>query len=338
MNEIFNEIMNEALTGRINCFFYFNMLFNTKIPELNIDKKVESDKFIPTLIIKNITTFNTLLTKYVEKCLEFYKNDKYLTEIVDNRTKIKLIMTLLWSNATIEDFNNPENYLSKRLSFLENDLNYLIKENKISIPILNSILRINVKKSLIVNETPYYIELILQNEENNEEYHLPNTYLGLDSERCYIYAMQTKKQKEENKHSKKINRLLYKINDNMNDEDLKDVTMSFVLAANMILAILKNNDINNIQVVPILITRWNAKASTYDSLEKENEHNLLQANITDKFLRTFQRLVFHHSSINIESYPYELDTNMHLSINGENICNNSLLEETFNVFNKTKTK
>lgn len=37
----YNEIINEASRGRVECFFYYNILFNTYIEESN--KRITSD-------------------------------------------------------------------------------------------------------------------------------------------------------------------------------------------------------------------------------------------------------------------------------------------------------
>ena len=61
----------------------------------------------------------------------------------------------------------------------------------------------------------------------------------------------------------------------------------------------------------------------------------LQQNLTEKFLRTFRRIIYHNNHIQIDSYPYELDSYLHLSYNNKlNNSNNSLLEETYNMANK----
>ena len=67
------------------------------------------------------------ITNLVDKALKFYDDTNFYEEVreCDFRenemgiSKEKLIMTLLWSNATIEDFNNPCSYLRKRIAFFD---------------------------------------------------------------------------------------------------------------------------------------------------------------------------------------------------------------------------
>ena len=126
----YNFVVQEASHGRINCFFKYNMIFNTKIVEDHIDIVSEndnSDLLIPTLIIKDKYKFEHLLLEYVQKALNFYGDDDFYEEVRNSNfyedeigiSKEKLIMTLLWSNATVEDFEHPCDYLSKRISFFE---------------------------------------------------------------------------------------------------------------------------------------------------------------------------------------------------------------------------
>lgn len=81
---------------------------------------------VPTLIIKDKQEFNYLLEKYVKMALMFYDNECFVEEVrcsnyFDNEqgiSKEKVIMTLLWSNASYEDFNDPCTFLKKRIFFL----------------------------------------------------------------------------------------------------------------------------------------------------------------------------------------------------------------------------
>ena len=72
MNDIrvfYDEIINEASIGRVDCFFMMNLLFSTYLKEENktIEAKKDDDGryLIPTLVIKNKENFNKLLTEYL---------------------------------------------------------------------------------------------------------------------------------------------------------------------------------------------------------------------------------------------------------------------------------
>jgi len=355
----YNEIIDEAKNGRVDCYFMYNTIFNTQIPSLGIDLISDSNNnnlLIPTLKIDDVETFNNLLIEYAKKSYEFYLDelmDMFSFNEIDQNEKEKLkyktLMTLLWSNATIEDFNNPINFLKKRISFID-DKRLLDYDNfSFFSESMNSEIEVNVSKSKLVNETPYSLSIKLKDINSLESYYLPNVYLGINDNEAYIYAIQNDKTKEnEGSFSKKINRFLYKVNggldvkedtfENYDLGNLKDVSSSFVLTANIIMGIINDLGIKNVVIPSILITRWNAKEITndikknfknYNYEENEEKHEQIQANLTEKFLRTFRRLDHHHSGINISSYPSEIDSSMHITIDDNNTCNNEILNDTY---------
>lgn len=353
----YNHVIKEASTGRINCFSYFNILFFTKVIEDDnyIKSNINDENlYIPTLTIKNKNEFNKYLVEYVLTAMDFYSDDNFDKEILNyksynNDTKIckeKVILTLLWSNATIEDFNNPIQFLKRRIEFMENNME--IKENIGYSDILQGNILVQIKKDDIRYETPYIFNVTLTN--SNQQYQFPLLRFGIEENKLYIYAIQ-RNDNIENEYSKKVKRALYKIGQGFNknednyeiydDGNLNDITASFVLVSNIAIFFLKKYGINEVIVPPILIERWNAKKIALkqrakskenpskfirEQLEKEDK---IQKNITDKFIRTFLRLIHHHYSLNITSYPMEYDSCLHFKINNEEIlCNNKLLEET----------
>lgn len=146
--------------------------------------------------------------------------------------------------------------------------------------------------------------------------------------------------------AKKLNRIFYKIgegfeNDYM-EENLKDITASFLVSLNICLSFFRNLEYKNIIVPSILIERWNAKVnaninkskSELDFKNYESDQLLIQNNLTNKLIRTFLRMKIHYNNINVVSYPGDVDNNLIIKINDENIvCNNSLLNETNNLVN-----
>ena len=63
----------------------------------------------------------------------------------------------------------------------------------------------------------------------------------------------------------------------------------------------------------------------------------IQYNLTNKLIRTFLRLGCHYNNINITSFPYELDSALHVEVDETKdiVCNNKLLYETgSNVYEK----
>lgn len=339
----YNEIINEAATGRIDCFGMYNVIFNTNINEDNIminTTNTNSNLIIPTLTINDKELFNKLLVEYTLKAENFYDKSNFFEEITDNDKLIKkTIMTLLWSNATYEDFNDPINFLRKRINFFEPVLEskYLGYSDK-----LNSDISIEVIKNKIFHETPYGIKMTLTN--GSSTYNLPVIYYGISNDEAYVYAIQKEKNSTNinNDFCKKINRIMYLVDkgldvknetfENYDIGNIKDVTSSFVLTANIFCGLLNNESISSINVPSILIERWNSKEIYYGRKNIiQNDHDLIQSNLSEKFLRTFIRLAYHHSNISIKKYPYEQDSYMKLCVENNGICNNELLEETYNL-------
>jgi len=73
--------------------------------------------------------------------------------------------------------------------------------------------------------------------------------------------------------------------------------------------------------------------------EEINNNMNIQRNISDKFIRTFRRIEHHFDNININNYPFDVDSCLHLTIDEEVCCNNELLEDLFTCgFDSTKRK
>lgn len=346
MDLFYDEFIKEAQNGRINCGMYFNIIFNTsvynngKLEELT---KANSNLLVPTLIIKNKDNFDNLLQQYIYLAKEFYNDKKIDVDNID-----KMLMATLFSNMTSNDFNNVENYLKLRINFMKDQtLSSFLTENIFYSDILKQNIIIKLDKNYPYDETPYSLNVILTDGIN--KCLMPSIRLGIDNDTCYIYAIQNPKQ-EKTDYSKKINRKLFLVNENFidesnNDENIKDVTMSFILVTSILFGILDDLKINKIKVSPLLIERWNAKRIMFDIKEEYNKklnrlstmkedienHDYIQTNLTEKFIRTFRRIMYHFSNIKINSYPYEIDDYLYLINNGDYSCNNNLLDEMYNL-------
>lgn len=350
----YNKVMLEAQEGRINCYFFYNIAFATYIEE--DDKFFEcnikgDDLLIPTLVIKDKATFDSLLIEYVNLAKDFYSINNYAEEILtledgENEEKIsieKVIISLLFANATVEDFNDPINFLRKRINFINN-----CQEEKYDLGYSESLkanLEVSLEKDKINNETPWQF-VIKAKSMDNDEYVFPKIKFGVSNNQVFVYAIQNGKNID-SPFCKKINRALYKVgegfyNNNYEEENLKDITASFLVALNIMISYFKNIGITKIVVPSILICRWNAKNISnglkikryqYDeeSIQDINEKQiLLQYNLTNKLIRTFLRLGCHYQDFDILAYPFEIDSSLHMNFKAnEIICNNTLLRETY---------
>ncbi len=362
LDVFYNNIVKEATEGRINSFFYYNIVFSTFLSEDNIkyDASIVQDNLIvPTLYIKDKEKFNELLLSYVDNCIKFYDDSNFPEEILSGEmydddlriSKEKTILALLFSNATIEDFNNPISFLQRRLSFFNNteqreyDLGYS--------NLLECNLQVKICKDKINNETPYQF-VVSCISENGEKYDLPKLKFGVCDNKAYIFAIQNDNNSKTT-FSKKVKRNLYKVGegfsniydnyDTYQQGNLNDITPSFLVVANIFVSYMNKLGINDLVVSSMLIERWNAKVISNDLKSKigiksyeefSDEQIRIQSNLTEKFLRTFLRLVHHCDNLKIVSYPMEQDSNLHIFNDGNIKGNNSLLNSTASMMLKSE--
>lgn len=156
-----------------------------------------------------------------------------------------------------------------------------------------------------------------------------------------------KKQIITKKYQNQINRILYKINKDVDkdllvgnspldyESNIGDVTHSFVLALSIFVSLLQNNHIEQIKVVPYLPIRYyhrdimaDKKKEQEDRIVAKINNDELQYNLTNKLIRTFRRLAYHNNDLTITSYPNEVDEYLTLKVNPKTTdLNNDLLKE-----------
>lgn len=368
----YNEILEEAANGRVNCNMMYNVLFETNIDGNKIyasDKKVKenSSLYIPTLEINNMEEFNEILLKYYEKASKFYKG-----KINEEDDFDKTILTLLWNNATEEDFKNPVEYIRRYISFLEKPFDIDEEYTKIGYSeILDSDIEICLKEEPINEETPY--GLYIRSMKDGFYYDFPIVRVGIHENKAYIYAVQQDKVKKEEQdvnyeYQKKIHRKLFKVNDGFENEEEKDniinpenltgISPSALVSLSVCFSLLEEKNINEIIIPTFLPVRYNGKEISflvrkrilqgkgYD-VEKINDqfheltekHEQIQRNLSDKLLRNIRRLEYNFDNIELSSYPYELDSNTHINLTPYIDCNNKLLREIYNLKkDKNKTR
>lgn len=369
MKEKFYELIKEASTGTVIIDGdEWPVYFDTKI-EQNGKVLIDTGANAPgKLLIRNEEKFFSLLQEYLE--LEISKNRKAYTFINKSvEEKMKFLMMNLISNATSEDFINPEEFLRRNIDFQKDITFQSINtplEVKLGQTFKNSHLEIQNELTDSRMETPYKITEKLKGVINNQEveYYLPSIYYGIRQENnelvCYIYSIiSDNKKKNETEENKKytsiINRLLYKLNNGIKEKEsveyfdfknnlsdyypegnITDVTPSFILSLNIFITLLQNKKITKIKAVPYLPIRYISRevaAENNEAADKKKEllerNDAIQTNLTNKFIRTFRRLAVQNDSLEIETYPYELDEFLTIKLNGrKKELDNMLLEET----------
>lgn len=348
IEEILNEIIKEARNGQVVIDNEtWPIAFNTIIYEGNTEKILWDEKNNIILRIKDKKRVVELLEEYID--LEIQKNRKSIAFINDKeRNRIKWLISYLFVNATTEDFLIPERLISRYIAFLK-DKTFNTLENGIEIRLNelfeNRLLRVIKKTNSTSMETPYRIDVSIVEKDGDNEvtYNLPSVYYGICNDKCYIYCVMTPRKKieteQEEKLRKKINRTLYKINKDLEklesseyydykegkssyypEDNISDVTNSFLFSINTFLSLLEVKKKKKVKVITYLPLRYQSREiatrekddDIREELERRND--LIQANITEKIIRTFRRLSYENPDVEIENYPYEVDAFLSLNI------------------------
>lgn len=337
IKDIFLEIINEAKDGVILIDeLDYNIGFNTRIGE----EEFFSSSNDLLLNIRNLDTIIDKLTKYISE--EEKINRKSMKYIDSKRSYYKLLIMYLFVNASPGDYENFESQIDRYISFLSDDtlskLNNGIAFNNSKI-LEDELLLVGNSKQSVLMETPNKLEVsIVNKKDNNLSFKLPEISYGICEENgkkvCYVYSILNKekidKKEEETllKYKKRISRLLYKLNKNIedleekiNDENITDVSVSSVLSLYIFLSLIKDK-VDIVKGVPYLPNRYYSRDKVLELTETEEKrkkleerNNNIQNNSTNKFIRTFRRVNKYIKNMSIDLYPYEVDGYITCSFN-----------------------
>lgn len=324
------------------------IFFDVKILEDEIDttKKDEINPK-PILYIKNKKHFFKALEEYISLAIAFYYNG------VVSHDNVKSLMVYVFSNATWDDLNNPVKFLELRKSFLTNSIN----PSNVKRSVIGYDGTIIIDKLSPILEAPYSFKVVIQDGEH--KYEFPNIIYGIDNGSVYVYAMQNKFL-HNNSLKKKINRLLFRINEGFIDDSIsdvfnsKDVSMSFVASLIIFIDYLKKISISKIVVPVNLPIRYNSHYESYNrrinyyskkytddefvayKAELEKKNKAYDDNVIMKLIRTFNRISVQGDVLKINNYPFTCGSELSLSINYDGNFYNQFCNELFNGFSKSK--
>lgn len=372
LQTILKNLLNEASTGGINIDGdTFPIAFNTIIYDNNQQVfNNNQDNDYPVLVIKDYQKFYDKLSEYITLFIETSpKLPVFFQNIKENQ--IKVIISFLFANATTEDFLNPLYLIDRNIKFLE-DNTFEEFQTPISYPstqFFESNLEIKRTPQSVYMETPNRLDFTLTKVINDQKcsFILPSISYGITTnsqgeKECYIYSIIHPKSnvtpsEEQDKYTKKINRELYKLNsgvfqnesqeyidykNGVSDyypENISDVSPSSVLSLTIFMGLLQKENIQTIKAVPYLPIRYLSRSiaahNQTDPIKSEEmmkRNNDLQRNITDKFIRTFARVMYHINNLEVYSYPYQIDEFLTIKV-GDNqiVINNQILEEYFTI-------
>ena len=372
MRALFYEVIREAKDGKVRIDGEdWGIYFNTIIYENGKQKEEHfNDRNMSTLVIKDEERFFPLLEEYIvreielnRKCMWFSNNE------LD--TRIKFILAYLFANASTEEFLDPESMLRRRIDFLDdNSFEYLNEGRTIALGdrFGNSDIFVKRSSQSVMMETPWKMEVSLCKWIDDEMVSCPLAEVSYgireenDEQVCYVYSMMKPKEKRESSDReklfrKRLNRELYKLNEGVLEqeseafrrykngeereyqENVTDVTQSFVLSLSIFISLLQKEGISKIKVVPYLPVRYVGRqiaASNVSDPELQQElydrNKRIQDNCTNKFMRTFRRVAYHMGDdLEMHTVPYEIDEFMTFSLKSKSHdLNNPMLNEVSN--------
>lgn len=375
----YEEIIPQAVNGKIEIITSrsenkldidsFSICFNTRI--INDGKEFYENDEVPLLLIKDKNKFDEYLFNYISIYNDYLNNlntnklDMLYPK--DSYENYKYLLALTFFNASPSDFNNPVEYLKNRINFILDETfnKYKNYENISNIEEWDSLIECKILDNYPSLESPHSLSFRIRR--NDDVFELPKITYGISNNIAYVYAVQNKKNKELETYQKKINRNLYSFNKGIVDrkeyyeykssdyyaENITDVSMSSLLSITLFLKLLKENNINNIVVVPYLPLRYFEKRITtqrslkplelvygkeiIESKNKElnDKRDFNQNNMTNKMLRSFRRVLYQLGNGKI-IMPFEVSEFMHIEINDNLKLHDNILNKIY--FNTTDLK
>lgn len=320
---------------------------------------------VPILNLKGnrLPAFEEALTEYVQT---FFSSELYWANPISscNSQKDKLVhaMSVVWLNATADDYENPIQFLKRYTDFLKDktfDEFWRAKQIHKIQTLQNCSLEISKSEQQEFQETPTSIKFRVHKE--NVEKELPRIAYGISKGVAYIYGIQSP-QRDKNEVDdpviKKVNRSRFKINDMSNiPQDYRNVYLKqepyAYISLFVFLSMLKQKNINRIVMPAYLPERYESKEQlinermirkTYDLknardtkkwigelAESSNDHKRIQYNITNKFLSYMARMECDIPGIEIKSTPEETNGSLIVDISKMNVTpeNNLIFYELY---------
>ena len=203
---------------------------------------------------------------------------------------------------------------------------------------------------------------------NRPHYTLPVIRYGVfeqDGKKiCRIGSIQNKELDEEQTDiSKKVNRAKYKVNKGTSEQDRENVEPKNLITLSIFVDLLSREGITDIEVPAMYVldhewhkkigdrmmkefkSRWptdNINESDTERYMRERKHlertygnqDLISEIKSERFMKTFTRLLQHYPNGEIFSYPTELDSSYHITIpqvKNKSEINGSLLQEMYSL-------
>ncbi len=305
-NKIVQKVFDEAKNGRveIECSDLGNWIYHVKFLPKVAGAEVKIKDNDPVVIIPNRENFVNLVDKYLECAEKFYSVDKDYFMLTESGYDEKLFMDLI-VNATNYDLNNIESYIEKRTKMLNSNVeigtleNYEFAGLKVSC---------SASKNHSNLEGTHKFSVKFSDDVGNE-FVLPEITFSMLGDVCFVYAVQSRKQKEDeqkNAVQKKLDRYFRKVNKDV-PEELQNVSPNALVAFTCFAEELKKQHAKSMIAPNFMPIRYQSKISSFSALNKTEEekqeflskHDHDQFNITNKFMDLLFRYNFHFDETEI---------------------------------------
>lgn len=311
VKNLINEVLKEASQGRVvvntenNSMVYYIKFF-TEVEGKRNGEEVEC----PLAIIKNKEEFLTTVDGYLEVAYNHYKEYQGYYDLND-RDFDKLLLTTLFLNAGLGDFNDLTKYVSFKTEMIKN-------VQKLGDKTLKSFdgytLNARIEKLKVNLEAPYKKSYYFDAGAGNT-YTLPSLTYGIVGEEVYIYAVQGEKGKQQTNLAKKLDRYFRGLNKGIDDDDyIKELSPSALASITLFIKEMEKEGYKTFKINPYLPLRYEMKQKV-DALKAERQgkteedkvkieefNDLIQFNITNKLGYLFPRFKHHfpHSMLEFD--------------------------------------
>lgn len=257
MTSILEDIKNEFEIPNINFVFskdaivlaeklkkepFVSSMYNTPcITDEDVERILPENNMedCPTIFVKDTFLFFSYLMEITNS---FANLRKYYDNPVDTRLNLIKVLKTIWLRMGISDFNDVELFLSKQLQFINNTIFDRYKSETHFTNFYDYEVKIKCNLNSYYDEACRSISFSIYGKDGSV-YDLPRIHFGIDNEyNCYIYAIQNK---DSGNKDKKIERLLYKLN---KDVEIPSNHPSQVFAMLLFIKLLKEYRIDKIKI------------------------------------------------------------------------------------------
>lgn len=258
----------------------------------------------PTITIKKIADLEKTIEEYLEAASEFYQQ----TNKLQVKHNYSYFLNHLFFNMTNSDATNLNEYVKKRVSFFKDQ--HLKESSFFSLLLSDNDYCIYCKREIskLGFESPYVLKFKM--ETKGEFYDLPLIRYAIDNHnRCHIFAIQFERTAEGTNKNEEYKKVINSINSGV--KKYRNVQPSFVLVFKLFIDLLRKEGIQDILVPDYLFSRY----KNYYGAKTVKRSDQILERILDHYILLLQRMEYQFTEFDILSYPNEVDSFTHISLN-----------------------